>query len=116
MNKMSVFAPAHVLSLLAMSSLFGCATTTNEERASLGDPQSAQQTTSHADQHEMTLPPGWTMEDMQACTVAGTPGKMHEYLADGVGTWTGKSKMWMAPGTEAMTSQCTSKITSILDG
>lgn len=30
---------------------------------------------------ELKLPPGWTAEDMQACMLAGTPGKMHEFLA-----------------------------------
>ena len=29
---------------------------------------------------EMKLPPGWTEEDMKACMIAGTPGKMHELL------------------------------------
>lgn len=70
-----------------------------------------------AGQPEMKLPPGWTPEDMQACMVAGTPGKMHEQLAKDVGVWTGKSSMWTAPGGgEPMTHECTMTITSIMDG
>ena len=65
---------------------------------------------------EMKLPPGWTTEDMQACMIAGTPGKMHQELAKRNGNWVGKTKMWMAPGTDAMTGQCTAKIASYLDG
>ena len=54
-----------------------------------------------AGQEEMKLPPGWTEEDMQACMIAGTPGEMHERLAEDVGTWQGKTTMWMAPGCRA---------------
>ena len=69
-----------------------------------------------AGQPEMQLPPGWTAEDMQAVMAAGTPGKMHELLAQDIGTWQGKTTMWMAPGTEPMTSDCTSTITPMMDG
>lgn len=69
-----------------------------------------------AGQPEMQLPPGWTEADMQACVQAGTPGKMHELLAKDIGVWEGKCKMWMAPGTEPMTSDCTSTVTGIMDG
>ena len=62
------------------------------------------------------LPPGWTEADMMACMEAGTPGPMHEHLASAVGVWHGKSKMWMAPGTAAIESECTSTITSVMDG
>ncbi len=62
------------------------------------------------------LPPGWTPEDMQACMEAGTPGPMHARLAKQAGTWTGKSTMWMAPGTEPMTSEMVSKVTVEMDG
>ena len=65
---------------------------------------------------EMKLPPGWTEADMQACVMAGTPGKMHEHLAKEVGVWQGKSTMWMYPGAEPMKSECTSTVTSMLDG
>ena len=65
---------------------------------------------------EIKLPPGWTLADMQACLAAGTPGKMHEHLAKSAGTWTGKQTMWMAPGTEPVTSDCTCVETPILDG
>lgn len=62
------------------------------------------------------LPPGWTTEDMQACIDAGTPGEQHEHLAKQVGVWRGKTRMWMAPGTEPAESECTWTVTSILDG
>ena len=62
------------------------------------------------------LPPGWTQADMQACMEAGTPGPMHERLTQSVGVWTGKSTMWMTPGAEPVHSECTSTITSIMDG
>jgi hypothetical protein len=65
---------------------------------------------------EMKLPPGWTEADMQACMAAGTPGKMHEFLASDAGTWTGKNTMWMGPGTEPMTAESTTVITPIMDG
>jgi len=65
---------------------------------------------------EPKLPPGWTAEDMQACMLAGTPGKMHEHLAKDVGEWEGRCTMWPGPDGEPMTSECTSSVTSVLDG
>jgi hypothetical protein len=65
---------------------------------------------------EFKLPPGWTQQDLQALIAAGTPGKMHEHLAAGVGAWSGKTTMWMVPDAEPMTSQCTSNVTSVMDG
>jgi hypothetical protein len=69
-----------------------------------------------AGQEEMQLPPGWTAEDMQACIIAGTPGEMHERLANDVGTWQGKTTMWMTPESEAMESQTKATIKPIMDG
>jgi hypothetical protein len=66
---------------------------------------------------EMKLPPGWTMEDMQAYAAAATPGKMHERLMKEVGEWHGKSTFWMAPGGgEPIRSECTYTVKSMLDG
>ena len=65
---------------------------------------------------DIKLPPGWTKEDMEACMLAGTPGKMHERLASGVGTWRGKTTMWMVPDAEPIKSECTSTVTPIMDG
>jgi Protein of unknown function (DUF1579) len=65
---------------------------------------------------EMQLPPGWTKEDMQACMDAAVPGKMHEWLAKGVGTWEGKNTMWMFAGAPPMESKSTCTITSTMDG
>ena len=67
-------------------------------------------------QPEFKLPPGWTAEDMQRCMVAGTPGKMHEHLAQGVGKWETKCTMWMAPGVEPMKSEGMSTVSPIMDG
>src|SRR5262245_38105891 len=75
-----------------------------------------QKDTKVAGQQEMKLPPGWTMEDMQACIVAGTPGKMHEELAKDVGDWTGKCTMWMTPDGEATKSECTMSVKPMMDG
>lgn len=68
------------------------------------------------DEPELKLPPGWTQEDMQAVMAAGTPGKMHQHLAKDVGTWHGKTTMWMAPDTEPLKSEVTSTIKPMLDG
>lgn len=72
--------------------------------------------TSPAGQGEMQLPPGWTMEDMQAMMAAGTPGEMQKHLTEGVGDWKCDTKMWMLPGSEPLTSEGTSKVTSLMDG
>jgi hypothetical protein len=62
------------------------------------------------------LPPGMTMEQMEACALAATPGEMHEFLAEGKGIWQGKCTMWMTPGAEPMQSECTTTITPMMDG
>lgn len=67
-------------------------------------------------QDAMQLPPGMTEEDMMACMAAATPGEMHAYLAKDVGVWHGKTKMWMMPNTEPMTSECTATVEAIMDG
>jgi hypothetical protein len=67
-------------------------------------------------QPEPKLPPGWTEDDMKACMAAATPGKQHEYLAKQAGTWHGKTSMWMPGASEPMKSECTSTVTSIMDG
>lgn len=67
-------------------------------------------------QPALKLPPGWTMEDMQTCILANTPGKMQEYLTQGVGTWHGKLNMWMFPGADPIKAECKSVVTSIMDG
>lgn len=65
---------------------------------------------------QMKLPAGWTMDDMKACILAATPGKMQELLAKDAGEWEGKSTMWMGPDSEPITSDCTSTVTPIMDG
>jgi hypothetical protein len=62
------------------------------------------------------LPPGMTMEDMQACIEAGTPGEEHAWLAEGVGTWKGTCTMWMAPDTEPTVSDVSCVIETMMDG
>jgi hypothetical protein len=73
-------------------------------------------TAAPAGQPEMKLPPGWTMDDMKACMLAGTPGKQHEFLAKAAGNWAGKSTLWMAPGGEPARSDVTMTITPVMDG
>lgn len=65
---------------------------------------------------DMQLPPGMTPEMAAACEAAATTGPQHEVLAKGVGVWSGKCTMWMAPGVEPVKSECTSTVTSIMDG
>ena len=65
---------------------------------------------------DFKLPKGWTMEDMQACMLAGTPGKEHERLAQDVGEWHGTTTMWMAPDSDPMTSECTMTVAKVMDG
>jgi hypothetical protein len=62
------------------------------------------------------LPPGWTQDDLQAMISAGTPGKMHQFLAKDVGVWNGKSTIWMAPGAEPVKSESTATIKPVLEG
>ena len=87
----------------AAAGSFAIADASKEEKSPAGAPA------------EMKLPPGWTMEDMQACIQAATPGKEHEYLASEAGVWKGKTTMYM-PGSEPMTSECVSTVTPIMDG
>lgn len=65
---------------------------------------------------EFKLPPGWSVEEMQRCMIASMPGDNHKRLTESVGTWKGKSTMWMAPGAEPMVSDCTATVASILEG
>src|SRR5438046_3705741 len=62
------------------------------------------------------MPPGMSEADAKACQDAATPGPKQAFLAQTVGVWAGKSKMWMAPDTEPTTGECTSTITSIMNG
>jgi len=68
------------------------------------------------DKKEVKLPPGWTEADMEACSKAAAPGKMHEHLARDAGVWEGKNTMWMGAGAEPTTTECKSTLTAILDG
>ena len=52
---------------------------------------------------------------MQAMAAAGTPGEVHERLAESVGTWNMEVKMWMGPG-EPMVSTGTAERKMILGG
>lgn len=63
------------------------------------------------------LPKGMTEADMEACMQAATPGPMHAWLAERVGTWTGKCKMWMGPdAAEPLASECTTTFATAMDG
>jgi hypothetical protein len=74
----------------------------------------AQQSTAEAP--PMQLPPGWTMEDMQAMMAAATPGEMHKHLQSDVGKWTCQTKSWMGPNTDPIESTGTSEVTPLMDG
>ena len=111
----------HLASLAAFAALTlsACSSTSNDTTHS--SIQDDKKTTTPAmgghGAQDMKLPPGWSMEDMQACMAAGTPGKNHEMLAKSTGVWKGKSTMWMGPGMEPpMKSECTSTITTVMDG
>jgi hypothetical protein len=67
-------------------------------------------------QGQMQLPPGWTMEDMQSMMAASTPGEMQKRLTEDVGNWKCNTSMWMQPGSEPMTSEGTSIVTSLIGG
>jgi hypothetical protein len=64
----------------------------------------------------MQLPPGWTEADVQAYAAASTPGEMHARLARAVGTWRGKTSMWMSSDAEPLVGECTVTVTSVMDG
>lgn len=53
---------------------------------------------------------------MEASMKAATPGKMHEFLAKGVGTWEGVIKHWPMPGMDAMEMPCTTVVKPMFDG
>jgi hypothetical protein len=68
-------------------------------------------------QSDAQLPPGWTADDMKACTEAATPGKMHQELAKRIGVWAGDVQMWMAPGVpEPSRGTCTWTVSDLMDG
>lgn len=79
-------------------------------------PSTTQTTKAQPGHDKPQLPPGMTEADMQACMEAGTPGPNHAYLTELVGTWTGKSTMWMTPEAQPVNSECTMTVTSLLDG
>ena len=105
-NKMLVVGPLTLCGLALVASIAIGADAPKDAGAQLKIP-------------EMKLPPGWTEEDMKACMIAGTPGKMHALLTQDAGTWQGEQTMWMSPGApeaQPMTSPVTSTITPIMDG
>ncbi len=108
------------LAAIAIAALSACSTTSNDTTHSSIQDEKTTATPAmgaHGAGQDMPLPPGWTMEDMQACMTAGTPGKMHEHLMKNTGVWKGKTTMWMGPGMEPpMKSECTSTITAVMDG
>jgi hypothetical protein len=107
MNCKKLFAPAACVAALALVAVVGsiaiAADAAKDKKAAAADVQPQ-------------LPPGWTEADMKACMEAGTPGKNHERLTAEVGEWQGKATMWMAPGAEPMSSECSAKVSKIMDG
>lgn len=79
--------------------------------------QSSQQQNKQGGQtQEMPLPEGWTQEDMQKCIEAGTPGEMHQKLAEGAGVWEGQVSMWMAPDSEPVNSVVVTTVEPVMQG
>lgn len=103
--KSKSLVPAALIAAACLATVFG--------RIAMADSPKDSKT---ADQPEFKLPPGWTEADLQAMMAAGTPGKMHEYLAKEVGEWHGKTTMWMAPGLDPVKSECTSTAALMMDG
>ncbi|MEX2217091.1 MAG: DUF1579 domain-containing protein [Phycisphaeraceae bacterium] len=101
------FVPALIVALALAAAIGSIA---------IGDPAKDAKDAKPAEQPEFKLPPGWTEADMQACMLAGVPGKMHEHLKRDVGQWKGKNTMWMYPGAEPVAAESTCSIKSILDG
>jgi hypothetical protein len=62
------------------------------------------------------LPPGWTAEEMERCIQAGTPGEGQARLARDVGTWVGKSSVWMAPGMDPIKSEVVAEYAPVMEG
>jgi hypothetical protein len=62
------------------------------------------------------LPPGWTAEEMERCINAGTPGEGQARLMKDVGTWVGKSTVWMAPGMDPIKSEVVAEYSPVMDG
>lgn len=65
---------------------------------------------------EVTLPEGWTMEDVQACVVAATPGEQHQFLLRDVGTWECETSTYMDPNKEPVRGECEAVVTPLMDG
>jgi hypothetical protein len=62
------------------------------------------------------LPPGWTAEEMERCIKAGTPGAGQARLMKDVGTWAGKSTVWMAPGMDPLVGEVIAEYSPVMDG
>jgi hypothetical protein len=104
MNRRSVLVSLCIAGAVALAGSYALAQQAKEAKpAAPGKP-------------EMKLPAGWTEADMQACTAAGTPGKMHAHLAADVGTWLGKNTMWMGPDSEPVKTACTATVADVMDG
>lgn len=116
MKRQSVIVGTCVLGLAAMGVLVATGQPTKDAKPGTPATKPATPPAAPTGQPEMKLPPGWTSEDMEACMIAGTPGKQHEFLAKQAGTWTGKSQMWMGPGMEVIASECTQTVTVVMDG
>lgn len=114
MNRKTRFASVGFAVLLAAAGSLAFAQAQQPAKSSKAAPPATSPATAPAG--EPQLPPGWTQADMQACMAAGTPGPMHEHLAQSIGVWSGKTTMWMTPDSPPARSECTSTITSFMDG
>lgn len=93
-----------------------CAIAATATTLAIANPSANPSDNDGATQPQPELPPGWTMDDMMACVQAGTPGEMQAHLSRWVGNWYGKGQMTMGPGGPETPFDCTTTITSIMDG
>lgn len=107
----SVFTVLSVVGIAAVAGSIAVAQPSHDNKKA---PSHAPAAAAPAGQPE--LPKGWTEADMAACMEAGMTGEMHEFLAKQTGVWQGKNKMWMGPDSEPMLSECTSTVTTMMDG
>ena len=108
MNARNWFAPG--LFATACLALLICSLAWGQEKKETAKKEAA------AAPGDFKLPPGWTPADLERMMAAGTIGDMQKFLAAGKGEWSGKSTMWMFPGSEALVSDNTTSVTTLMDG
>jgi len=109
MNATSRFCTLGSAILAVAAGAYALGTTANPGNA-------LSQDTQPPGEQPMDLPDGWTMEDMMVFVEAGTPGPMHQWLAEGAGRWSAETTMWMTPDADPITSKGNSVTTPMMGG